>query len=99
MIEWLEEWYLSNCDSDWEHCYGIKIGTLDNPGWTIDIDLTGTEIEQAEFVPLRIERTDNDWIHCSVKDGVFVGRGGPRNLKEILSIFRDWVAKNKELNT
>lgn len=37
VFQWLQEWYIQNCDGDWEHCYGIKIGTLDNPGWSIDI--------------------------------------------------------------
>jgi len=38
----LEDWYASVCDGDWEHTYGVKIGTLDNPGWTVDIDLRQT---------------------------------------------------------
>lgn len=42
MIAWLSEWYKSNCDGDWEHYYGIKIDTIDNPGWKVDIDLVDT---------------------------------------------------------
>ena len=96
MIEWLEKWYLSSCDGDWEHSYGIKIRTLDNPGWAVDIDLFETEMERIEIVPLRIDRTDNDWINCSIRDSTFVGRGGPKNLKEILNVFKNWVMENKE---
>ena len=32
MLEWLMNWYESNCDGDWEHSYGVKIESLDNPG-------------------------------------------------------------------
>lgn len=44
VFTWLQDWYIQNCDGDWEHCYGIKIETLDNPGWCIDIDLIGTNL-------------------------------------------------------
>ena len=30
---WLLSWYHSQCDGDWEHGNGVKIGTIDNPGW------------------------------------------------------------------
>jgi hypothetical protein len=39
---WLAEWYIKNCNGDWEHQYGVKIETLDNPGWHVEIDLIGT---------------------------------------------------------
>jgi len=41
----LEKWYSAQCDGDWEHQYGVSIGTLDNPGWTLEIDLRGTDSE------------------------------------------------------
>ncbi len=94
MIEWLEDWYLNNCDGDWEHSYGIKIGTLDNPGWTISFDLNGTILEDINFSTIDIERSDNDWIYCKVEENIFKAAGGPKNLKEMLSIFKDWLNNN-----
>ena len=41
---WLINWYTSHCDGDWEHIFGIKIGTLDNPGWHIQISIEETEL-------------------------------------------------------
>lgn len=38
----LERWFSSNCDGDWEHQFGIRIESLDNPGWLATVDLTGT---------------------------------------------------------
>ncbi|MDE6471389.1 MAG: immunity 53 family protein [Eubacterium sp.] len=32
VLNWLQEWYRQNCTDEWEHFYGIKIDTLDNPG-------------------------------------------------------------------
>ena len=28
----LQRWYLERCDDGWEHSYGVRIDTLDNPG-------------------------------------------------------------------
>ena len=40
ILQWLQTWFAQNCVDDWQHFYGIKIETLDNPGWHIDIDLS-----------------------------------------------------------
>jgi hypothetical protein len=34
-IRELQQWYLAQCDGDWEHEWGVQIGTLDNPGWVM----------------------------------------------------------------
>jgi len=34
----LQAWYVVQCDGDWEHTYGVKIETLDNPGWMLRVD-------------------------------------------------------------
>jgi len=77
LIKWLESWYLSQCNGEWEHSYGIKIDTLDNPGWSISISLLGTELEHKPFDALEQERSENDWLNCRLKDGSFEGFGGP----------------------
>jgi len=48
-IEKIQDWYKINCNDDWEHRYGYKIETLDNPGWAIKIDLTDTALNNLEF--------------------------------------------------
>ncbi len=95
MIAWLIEWYKGNCDGDWEHYYGIKIGTLDNPGWSVDMDLVDTYLEDVQFNKVQIYVDDLNWIHCSVVDGIFRGRGSTDKLEEILKIFRQWATENK----
>lgn len=29
IFEWLQNWYISNCDGEWEHWKRIKISTVD----------------------------------------------------------------------
>src|SRR5690348_1300611 len=43
IIEWIQAWYLDQCDGHWEHQYGMVIETLDNPGWSIRVELEGTD--------------------------------------------------------
>ncbi len=47
-LNWLSQWYLSQCDSDWEHSLGVKIDTLDNSGWTLK-NLTDTPLQGLPF--------------------------------------------------
>jgi hypothetical protein len=91
-LTWLQEWYLSQCNGDWEHQYGIHIGTLDNPGWSLDVDLVGTEHEHFAFSEVRFERSEIDWVFCEVKNGKFRAACGPVNLFEAIELFRAWVA-------
>ena len=95
MIEWLRKWYESNCDGDWEHCYGIRIDTLDNPGWRVDIDLTDTNLEDVYFNEIRMYIDEHNWISCNVTDGIFKGRGSIDKLEKILKIFSEWADKNE----
>jgi Immunity protein 53 len=91
IFEWLQIWYLSQCDGDWEHENGITIDTVDNPGWFLTINLTGTKLEKHTFSPIKIEVDKNNWYFCSKKNGNFEASGGPLNLIEILNIFRTWT--------
>lgn len=88
---WLLKWYDRHCDGDWEHQFGIKIETLDNPGWSIRISIQETELQDKKFQDNNTERTNTDWIFSRVREGFFEGFGGPFNLPEILQIFRDWA--------
>lgn len=92
-LEWLENWYTSQCDGDWEHMYGITIETVDNPGWYITINLIGTECEKSYFPHLKNNADEMDWYFCLVRNGNFEASCGPKQLEEILQIFRNWVEK------
>ena len=94
IIDWLAEWYQKYCDGDWEHCYGIKIQTLDNPGWMINIDLTDTDLEEKVFETVRRDEGDEDWLICNVKDKVFQGNGSLNKFEDIILVFKEWVEKN-----
>jgi hypothetical protein len=89
-IGWLQDWYSSLCDGDWEHIYGVEINTLDNPGWYVKIDLKGTNLASRSLPEICKENNESDWFVCRVRDDIFEGYGGSHNLETILKVFRDW---------
>ncbi|MBL7816050.1 MAG: immunity 53 family protein [Saprospiraceae bacterium] len=80
----LQQWYESNCNNDWEHQYGIKIETLDNPGWSVCIDTTNTPLEGVNFSSYG-ETNRNSWYDIKTHNNVFIGYGS--NLSDIIQIF------------
>lgn len=94
IIIWIQNWFVGQCNEEWEHSYGIKIETLDNPGWTVTIDIAGTYLEDETMEKVSTERSENDWINCSVVNKQFKGYGGPQQLKEILENFKCWADRS-----
>jgi hypothetical protein len=90
-MAWLQQWYLSNCAGEWEHQYGVHMETLDNPGWTVRINLRGTRWEDLQMQTLWREDSEHDWVHCSISKKEFNGAGGPENLEELIQTFRTLI--------
>ena len=97
LLKTLQNWYEAQCNDDWEHQSGITIGTLDNPGWEIKIDLIGTKLEKKAFKEISYgvgqdsHPESNNWVVCEIKNNQFIGFGGPQKLEEILDIFLKWA--------
>lgn len=87
----LQDWFAAQMDRDWDHDQGIEINTLDNPGWRVVIQLTGTELESASMNAVEENyEHDTDWVRVWVEDGRFQGAGGPHKLQRILQLFLEW---------
>jgi hypothetical protein len=86
-LERLQSWYAARCDGDWEHEFGVEIGTLDNPGWRLRIDLAGTPLQGSVFERRVVERSPADWLQLWVEDDAFHAACGPHNLTEVLAAF------------
>jgi hypothetical protein len=87
----LQEWYASQCDGDWEHGWGVRIGTLDNPGWTVQINLAETELEGVPYTEISDLTPERDWVRTWVEGTEFHGVGGPHMLAVILRQFLAWA--------
>jgi len=100
-IEWLQEWYLQNCNGDWEHQYGLSISTLDNPGWQVAINLRGTALEHKSFAKVEVGKVDGEsWYVVSVQedeknnDGpIFMAFCSPQHLTTVIGLFKTFTEK------
>ncbi|MFG3697676.1 Imm53 family immunity protein [Micromonospora sp. NPDC047620] len=61
-LTYLESWFVRQCDGDWEHEYGIRIETTDNPGWTIEVDLLGSDLEGRLLSRRKLEPAVDRWV-------------------------------------
>jgi len=88
----LQKWYTSQCDRNWEHSSGITIKTTDNPGWWVEINLTGTSLENRKF-----EVVSKNVSHKLLDQAM--GKVKPPFMAEEPSVKDDWMAcfvqKNK----
>jgi hypothetical protein len=93
-ISLLEKWYAERCDGEWEHSWGVRIETLDNPGWSIKISLNKTQAQNRVLERKKVERSETDWMHYWVESEAFHIRCGPANLSEAITVFIDWFDQN-----
>ena len=94
-LDRLQDWYLGQCNGDWEHQFGVKIDTLDNPGWDVEIDIRDTYLAERDFSKVNIQRKEeNDWLIYWVYGEKFIGSCGPKNLEELLNVFLNWADKS-----
>jgi hypothetical protein len=92
----IQKWYASNCDGQWEEEYGVKIETLDNPGWSVSVDLFETNLEGVEFSSFKKDDSEESWIDCRVEEKQFRGFGDSNRLEEIIKVFLDWAKSQNQ---
>ena len=99
-LTWLTRWYAGQCDGGWEHQNGIKLDTLDNPGWTLAVSLEGTDLEDRTFAPQQSGMDSSEatsWWSCLVEHRQFKAVCGPHDLPAIIAIFRKWADPEQRL--
>ncbi|GID91953.1 hypothetical protein Adi01nite_13650 [Amorphoplanes digitatis] len=88
---WLQAWYVTQCDGEWEHEFGVKIETVDNPGWSVDIDIAHTGLAGKPYGRQQVHRSQHDWVITWEENSHFHAACGPLNLGEALHTFRQWA--------
>jgi len=91
ILEWISQWYNSNCDGDWEHHFGMNIETIDNPGWSIEIDTTDTSTVLSNKLWKLEEVSTNNWYGYEIKGGQFRASGDLNKLEFLLNIFKNLI--------
>jgi hypothetical protein len=94
-LERLQRWYGAMCNDCWEHTYGIQIANIDNPGWSLTVELMDTYLFGLDFNEVSIQREDEgNWLICQVKEGTFCAYGGVGNLGEMINVFLHWAEQH-----
>ncbi|WP_306332885.1 immunity 53 family protein [Streptomyces sp. KL118A] len=90
-LKMLQQWYSAACDGDWEHSYGIRIETTDNPGWILSVDLTRTAL-YGRTCEREDESADGSWVSMK-SDGIeFVAACDPSSLERAIGDFIEFAA-------
>ncbi|MGY3202178.1 Imm53 family immunity protein [Streptomyces sp. TE5632] len=87
----LQKWYASVCDGDWEHSYGIRIETADNPGWIFIVDLVRTPL-QGRICEREEQSVDGSWISAKSDGTEFVAACDPGSLERVIDYFIEFSA-------
>ena len=90
-LQALQRWYVAQCNGDWEHSLGVKIDTLDNPGWSLHVDLSGTPLAGRPFQSVSRLDHPSEWLDCKRADTQFQAAGGPLMLAELIHVFLSWA--------
>lgn len=94
ITKWLENWFSSHCDGDWEHENPLIIQSTSNPGWSIIINLNDTSLQDLNIEYSLIETSETEWHGYSLKNGRFNAAGDPTKLLFLLELFKKIVEEN-----
>ena len=84
-------WYAGQCVYEWQEEFGITISTLDNPGWSLKIDLERTSLCEKPFAEIKSEVSDTDWLVARKNGKVFEAFGASLKLDEMIDVFLIWA--------
>lgn len=83
----LQSWFVDMCDGDWEHDSRVKLESLDNPGWSLSVNLADTP--GGPFAMNRVDVAESElrWWSCWMDSQEFRAACGPECLDNVLRIF------------
>ena len=96
-LEWLQHWFRAQCDGKWEHCCGVQIESLANPGWQLTIDVEGTYLEGRPHPEITHKNAPNDWLTIRLENGKYCAAGDTTKLMFLVEHFREWAEREREL--
>src|SRR6267378_1022487 len=90
VLERIQAWHKAQLERGRDPALGVRIETLrERPGWSVQIDLSGTPLSGLKLAPYREGATDRDWLAYRIKEDRFEGIGDPTKLQALLFAFLD----------
>lgn len=94
-------WYQRQCDNGWEHHYGVRLETLDNPEWLLTIDLAQTELEGKDMPEIREGVSPEGhpvaprWLHGMVTEQQFRAACDPSQVSRLFQSFDAFIERHR----
>ena len=89
-LPWLEHWHRGRVFQQ-EQAH-VKINTLDNPGWSLEVQLSREVAKAMESSVVLLPEGGRGWLDWRVKDNLLVSYAGPGNLIDQIEEFRSRIA-------
>ncbi|HTO97677.1 MAG TPA: Imm53 family immunity protein [Myxococcales bacterium] len=90
VLERIQAWHKAQLERGRDPALGLRIETLrERPGWSVQIDLSGTPLSGLKLPPYREGATERDWLAYRIKEDRFEGIGDPTKLQALLFAFLD----------
>lgn len=91
-LDFVVSWFMAQCNGDWEHDIGIRIATLDNPGWSVTVRIEDTQLDGTVTDWHVVDGPGDSWLHWRATGRMFEARCGPGDLVRALDHFRSFAA-------
>jgi hypothetical protein len=89
-------WHRETRVVDWAEDDGVEMRLLGAGRMSTRISVLGTDLEGSPFDPVKIERSDDDWVHAWVANDVWTAEYGPLNDDEAHGLFVDWATRSAD---
>ncbi len=92
-LVWIQNWFKTHCDGEWEHGHGIQITTLGTPGWEVEVDISKTSVANMRLKQILNEKSKHDWYSVEIKNQRFTASGDLGKLEFLLGLFKEMIEK------
>ena len=98
LLAWTVRWVESQFDGNWEHGRGFSLGLVDNPGWTLRIDVSNHDVSRTTLLPIKESDVDHTRFFFAevTADDVFDGICDATQLERLLRVFRSLIETSPE---
>src|SRR2546430_16447631 len=88
VLERIQAWHKTQVERGRDPTLGVRIETLrERPGWSVQIDLAGTQLSGLTLAPSKEGAPARDWLAYRIKNDRFEGIGDPTKLQAPLYAF------------
>lgn len=94
-LSWFNKWFSKEAIENIQYGLNVKIETLENSSWNIEIDLTNTKYSRISNKEENAKSTEFNWYRVQIKDKKFIGNGDFTKLDFLLGKFSEFIGEKR----